>query len=182
MDVTPPTTMIKQLLYISLISTLALAGTPPVACGSSTPSLSYTLGLLLPGASQSQTLQIRRDQIVYGLSQGFSDFEVTFSGNFVNVISPGFNNEPRELYSECDGKLLVSDVAAPTVSQDGRKGTWTFVGEGNQLTVQNNGESIFYSCPNPDEPIRGGQQVYAKTGDSFACPNPAVGTLVAMKK
>lgn len=175
--------MIKQLLFIPLISTLALAATPPLTCGgSTTPSESYTLGLLLPGSREPQRLQIRRDQVVYGLTQGFSDFEVTPSGSFVNVISPGFNYDPRELFAECNGRLLVSDVAAPSGSQGGREGTWTFVGEGNQLTVQSNGESIFYSCSNPSEPIRGGQQVYVKTGDNFECPSPVVGTLIATKK
>lgn len=177
--------MIKQLLFLPLISTLALAATPPLTCGGSpAPSASYTLGLLLPGSSEPQTLQIRRDQVVYGLTQGFSEFEVTTSGSFVNIISPGFNNDPRELFAECDGRLLVSDVAAPagSHSQGGRQGTWTLVGEGNQLTVQSNGESIFYSCSNPSEPIRGGQQVYVKTSDNFVCPSPVVGTLIAIKK
>ncbi|KAG5365940.1 hypothetical protein CJU89_0343 [Yarrowia sp. B02] len=168
-----------KLLIIPLLSTLALAATPPTTCNG-TPASSYTLGLLLPGANEPQTLQIRRDQVVYGLSQGFSEFHVTPQGNFIDIVSPGFN-EPRELYVDCDGKLLVSDAGSPT-SNAGREGTFSLVGEGNQLTVQNNGESIFYSCSNPSEPIRGGQQVYAKTGDSFVCPDPVVGTLVAIKQ
>lgn len=164
-------------LTLAILASLALAGTPPSSC--TAESLTYKLGLLLPGGSEPQPLQIRRDQIVYGLSQGFSDFHVTSSSNFVNIVSPGFNNDPRELYADCQGKLLVSDLASPT---EGRDGVWNFVGEGNQLTVQSAGQSIFYSCSNPDEPIRGGQQVYVKSGDTFVCPNPAVGTLVAIKR
>lgn len=166
-----------KLVILATTLSLALAAVP-TSCEASGPVVKYSLGFL-QGAATVRPLQVRGDAIVYGLTQGFSDFDIQYTANnHLELTSAGFDG-PRELYADCDGRIAVSDESAP---KNGRNGLWNLVGEGNTVTVNNAGESIFYSCSNPSDPLHGGQQVYVKNSESFKCPAPVVFTLVASPK
>ncbi|KAG5363281.1 hypothetical protein CJU89_2451 [Yarrowia sp. B02] len=139
---------------------------------------SYSLHAVLPGqgAAGMQALQIRGDNIVYGLTQGFSYFTVDAVGNgLVNVISPGQN--PKELYAADDGELVINQH--PSANGEGSQGGWRFEGEGSVKSVSYYGAKDWYSCNSETDPLHGGPVVHIKKGNKYACENPVHFTLTA---
>lgn len=163
-----------MLLSTLTLASLALAGVPLPCPNPSTQH--YTLNMYPnPGVIGMQPLQIRGTSVVYGLTQGFSQFKISAVGdNLADVISAGQGS--RELYAGDNGKLTVN--ANPSKVGAGYLGGWTFEGDGPVKTVKYYGMNQWYSCGSTSDPLHGGQEVYVKRGD-YVCPNPVKFTVGA---
>ncbi|KAG5355527.1 hypothetical protein CJU90_6607 [Yarrowia sp. C11] len=144
---------------------------------SSTPK--YSLSMFPgPGAIGMKPLQIRGTNVVYGLTQGYSNFQLDSVGNaMANVLAPG--QEPRQLFANViTGKLEVLSHPAPPL--EGNSGGWGFDGEGPVVTISSYGTTLFYSCTSAENPLHGGQEVYVFNG-GYACPEPIKFTIGGAK-
>ncbi|AOW03188.1 YALI0C21252p [Yarrowia lipolytica CLIB122] len=177
--------MLFKTLLISATAVLAA----PIACeqpqehveANSNSNPKYSLNAILPGqgASGMKGLQIRGDDIVYGLTQGYSYFKLEAVGdNLVNVESPG--QGPRELYAADNGELVINEH--PAQVGKGYDGGWKFEGDGPVKSVTYYGANEWYSCTSKDDPLHGGQVVYIKKGDNYACKDPIHFTVAATKE
>lgn len=143
----------------------------------STPK--YSLNIF-PGAGVTgmKPLQVRGEDIVYGLEQGYSYFKVDSIGDaLVNVISEG--QGPKELYVADNGQLVVNEHPAETGK--GYNGGWGFSGDGSVKEFSSYGTKEFYSCTSQDDPLHGGQVVYVFNG-KYACDKPQKFTIGATKE
>lgn len=141
----------------------------------------YALNAMMPGqgATGMKPLQVRGDSIVYGLTQGYSYFTLEAVGdNLVNVESEG--QPPKELYAADNGELVVNENPAQTGK--GYNGGWEFKGDGSVKDVTYYDANEWYSCTSQDDPLHGGQVVYIKKGDKYACENPIKFTVAATKE
>ncbi|RDW26760.1 hypothetical protein B0I73DRAFT_91353, partial [Yarrowia lipolytica] len=179
--------MLFKSLAILTAATAAIAA--PVACGeqpasndqkdnhNDTPK--YVLNLF-PGAGVTglKPLQVRGENIVWGLTQGYSNFTVDSIGDaLANVISDG--QPPKELYVADNGQLVVNEHPAETGK--GYNGGWGFSGDGSVKEFSSYGTKEFYSCVSNDDPLHGGNDVYVFNG-KYACDKPNKFTIGATKE
>ncbi|KAG5360017.1 hypothetical protein CJU90_5870 [Yarrowia sp. C11] len=179
--------MLFKSLAILTAATAAFAA--PIACGeqpedhpnnsSSDETPKYSLHLF-PGAGVTgmKPLQLRGENIVYGLEQGFSYFKVDSVGDaLVNVISDG--KPPGELFVADSGKLVVNEH--PAKVGEGYNGGWGFSGDGSVKEFSSYGTREFYSCDSTEDPLHEGQVVYVYNG-KYACEDPKKFTIGATKE
>lgn len=156
-----------------------VSATVPVEHAAATSTQKYTLNLF-PGAGVvgMKPLQVRGNNIVYGLEQGYSYFKLDAVGdNLADVESEG--QSPKELYAADNGQLIVNEH--PSKVGNGYKGGWEFKGDGSVQEVSYYGSQEFYSCTSKNDPLHGGQVVYVKKGD-YACEDPIKFTVGATKE
>lgn len=170
----------------TLLTAASAALAAPVACEqpqehNEPPHLTYVLHAFLPGqgASGMKALQIRGNDVVYGLEQGYSFFKVEDVGNaMVNVLSEG--QGPRQLFADVKtGKLDVKKGPAPPL--EGNSGGFAFKGDGSVKEFSSYGTSQFYSCTSKTDPLHGGPVVYVFNGE-YACEDPIKFTIGATKE
>ncbi|KAG5355329.1 hypothetical protein CJU90_4368 [Yarrowia sp. C11] len=169
------------MLFKNLIISATAALAAPIACQEShksTANTKYSLHAIMPGqgAAGMKALQVRGDSIVYGLTQGYSYFQLEAVGdNLVNVESPG--QPPKELFAADDGELVINEH--PAKVGEGYNGGWKFEGEGSVKSVTYYGANDWYSCTSTKDPLHGGPVVHVKKGDKYACDDPVHFQLVA---
>ncbi|CAG82789.1 hypothetical protein B0I72DRAFT_134124 [Yarrowia lipolytica] len=170
----------------SLLTAASAALAAPVACEQpqehNEPSHpTYSLHAFMPGqgALGMKALQIRGNDVVYGLEQGYSYFKVEDVGNaMTNVLSEG--QGPRQLFADVQtGKLDVKDGPAPPL--EGNSGGWAYKGDGSVKELSSYGTREFYSCTSQTDPLHGGQVVYVFNG-AYACKEPIKFTIGATKE
>ncbi|CAG83967.1 hypothetical protein B0I72DRAFT_141692 [Yarrowia lipolytica] len=163
---------------VALITAATAALAAPVANQERTEHPTYSLHAILPGqgASGMKPLQVRGNDVVYGLEQGYSYFKVEDVGNaLANVISEGLG--PRQLFANVEtGKLDVKDGPAPPL--EGNSGGWAYNGDQTVKELSSYGTNQFYSCDSKTDPLHGGQVVYVFNG-GYACPDPIKFTIAA---
>ncbi|KAG5355416.1 hypothetical protein CJU90_4466 [Yarrowia sp. C11] len=132
----------------------------------------YTLHVITSGKPQDmQALQVRGNDIVYGLTQGFYYFKAEDVGAaMANIVADGIDT--RQLFANVQtGKLEVLDHPAPPVGIKGNTGGWAFKGDGSMKEVSSYGTNQFYSCNSKTDPLHGGQVVYVFNG-GYQCKDP----------
>ncbi|KAG5358500.1 hypothetical protein CJU89_5091 [Yarrowia sp. B02] len=165
---------------LTLLTLLTASLAAPLVCeepqeDTSTPK--YALSMFPgPGVIGMKPLQIRGNDVVYGLTQGMSSFKADSVGNaMVNVLVEG--QEPRQLFANVQtGKLEVLNHPAPPL--EGNSGGWGFEGDGPVVSFSSYGTAQFYSCSSTDDPLHGVQVVYVFNG-GYACPKPIKFTIGA---
>lgn len=118
-----------------------------------------------------KALQVRGNDVVYDLTQGFYFFKAEDVGAaMVNIVADGVDT--RQLFANVKtGKLEVLDHPAPPVGIEGNTGGWAFKGDGHFKEVSSYGTNQFYSCNSQTDPLHGGQVVYVFNG-GYACEDP----------
>ncbi|KAG5358370.1 hypothetical protein CJU89_4913 [Yarrowia sp. B02] len=141
----------------------------------------YSLHAVMPGqgAFGMKALQIRGNDVVYGLEQGFSYFKLEDVGAaMANVLAEG--QGPRQLFANIKtGKLDVLEGPAPPL--EGNSGGWGYNGDQTVKTLASYGTTQFYSCNSETDPLHGGQVVYVFNG-GYACDKPIKFTIAATKQ
>ncbi|KAG5360577.1 hypothetical protein CJU89_3654 [Yarrowia sp. B02] len=162
-----------------LLAASALAA--PVACGDSSNESkhpTYSPNIIMPGkgAFGMKALQIRGNDVVYGLTQGFSYFKIEDVGNaMANALVDGQGTHQLVANTET-GKIDVKSDPAPPL--EGNSGGWAFKGDGRVKELSSYGTNEFYSCNSETDPLHGGPVVYVFNG-KYACEDPVKFTIGA---
>ncbi|KAG5357542.1 hypothetical protein CJU90_6382 [Yarrowia sp. C11] len=162
--------MLFKSLSIITAATAALAAPIEVRDAPQQYVLQASIG---PGATGLKSLQLHGNQVVYGLTQGYSDFRAEDDGKIIKLFAQGYPELSLDVAP--DGELTFQ---SPPKEKEG----FSFTGEGNVQDFKFNGSREFYSCPDPVPGPLHPQNVYVKTGDKYACEDPVVFTIAATKE
>lgn len=163
------------MLFKSLATIAAASAALAAPIESAQAQDTYTLNAAVgPGATNLQGLQIHGVTIVIGLTQGYSYFKAEAQDNgTVKVVADGFPTLGLEVAP--NGELTINANPNPN-------GGWEFKGDGSVKDLEYNGIREFYSCISPTDPLHGGNLVYVKNTDDYACEDPQKFTIAATKE
>ncbi|RDW22529.1 hypothetical protein B0I72DRAFT_162704 [Yarrowia lipolytica] len=134
----------------------------------------YTLKAAIgPGATGLKPLQLHGNNIVYGLTTGYSDFRAEDDGNTIKLIAQGFPGLSLDVAQ--DGELIFKSPPEP-------KEGFSFKGDGLVKDFEFNDSQEFYSCIDKTVGPLHPPIVYVKTGDKYGCKNPVKFTIAATKE
>ncbi|AOW00392.1 hypothetical protein B0I72DRAFT_104925, partial [Yarrowia lipolytica] len=160
-----------QFKTLSILTAATAALSAPIeARDAQQYSLQASIG---PGATGLKPLQLHGNNIVYGLTQGYSDFRAEDDGDIIKLFAAGYPGLSLDVAQ--DGELTFKSPPEP-------KEGFTFKGDGNVQDLEFNGSQEFYSCADKILGPLHPQVVYVKTGDKYECENPVKFTIAATKQ